>query len=86
MAGKGKAGETFNRGISVVMDKETRNIIASNLTVAFYNGQIRREPFLGEDKRVKFYSPEDHNRVPTISMKEVYSIYSQFCEMIDKAQ
>ncbi len=61
-------------------------IIASNLTAAFYNGQVRREPFLGEDKRIKFYSPVDHNRIPTISMKEVYSIYKTFCEILDKSK
>jgi hypothetical protein len=65
------------------MTKENKEIVASNLTAAFYNGQVRREPFLGEDKRIKFYSPEDHNRIPTISMKEVYSVYRKFCEMVE---
>lgn len=68
------------------MEKKEQEIIASNLTVAFYNGQVRREPFLGDDKRVKFYSPEDHNRIPSISMKEVYAVYKKFCEMCERTR
>ena len=64
------------------MDKQNLEHVASNLTVAFYNGQIRREPFLGDDKRSSFYSPDDHNRIPTVSLKEVYSVYERFCEML----
>lgn len=65
------------------MDNEKIELIASNLTIAFYNGQIRREPFLGEEKRNSFYSADDHNRVPTVSMKEVHWVYEQFCKMVD---
>ena len=64
------------------MDKLNHEIIASNLTVAFYNGQIRREPFLGEDKRKAFYSPHDKERIPTVSLKEVFSVYERFCELV----
>jgi len=65
------------------MDKNNIEIIASNLTLAFYNGQIRREPFLGEEKRTTFYSPDDRERVPTVSMKEVHWVYEQFCKLVD---
>ena len=64
------------------MDEKNLHLIASNLTIAFYNGQIRREPFLGEDKREKFYSPNDENRIPTISRKEVFSVYQGFLKML----
>lgn len=64
------------------MDDATRSLIASNLTIAFYGGQIRREPFLGEDKRSTFYSPEETNRVPTVSPKEVFSVYQRFLAML----
>ncbi|HEX8733988.1 MAG TPA: hypothetical protein VF721_01605 [Pyrinomonadaceae bacterium] len=63
------------------MDDKTRHLTASNLTIAFYGGQIRREPFLGEDKRSTFYSPDEANRVPTVSPKEVFSVYRRFLEM-----
>ncbi|MEK7723527.1 MAG: hypothetical protein AAB336_04195 [Acidobacteriota bacterium] len=65
--------------------KEEKNLklIASNLTIAFYNGQISREPFFGEDKRKNFYSLNDENRIPTISQKEVFSVYKNFLKMLE---
>jgi hypothetical protein len=65
------------------MDRNNQHIIASNLTVAFYNGQIRREPFLGEDRRTTFYSPDEENRIPTVSLKEVYTVYKRFLKMLE---
>ncbi len=64
--------------------KENIELIASNLTIAFYNSQIRREPFLGEERRNTFYSPDESERVPTVSMKEVHSVFEQFCKMIER--
>lgn len=64
------------------MKEKNLNEIASNLTVAFYNGQISREPFFGDDKRKTFYSPNVQNRVPTISLKEVFTVYKQFLTML----
>ena len=61
---------------------ENLDIIASNLTVAFYNGAIRREPFLGDDKRSEFYSPNEENRTPSLSLREVHSVYERFRQMI----
>ena len=63
--------------------KENNELIASNLTLAFYTAQIPREPYFGDDKRTKFYSPDDENRVPTVSPKEVYSVYNKFLKMLE---
>lgn len=66
------------------MNKDDKYIIASNLTAAFYNGQVRREPFLGEDQRKEIYSSDERDRIPSISMKEVYAIYKKFCNLVSK--
>jgi hypothetical protein len=65
------------------MDDNTKHLIASNLTTAFYNGIERREPYLGEERRANLFSPRDENRVPNLSLKEVYSVYRRFIEMLD---
>lgn len=65
------------------MDKNTKRIIASNLTAAFYNGIERREPYLGEERRANLFSPREDNRVPNLSLKEVYCVYRRFLEMLD---
>ena len=65
------------------MDDNTKHIIASNLTAAFYNGIERREPYLGEERRANLFSPRDENRVPNLSLKEVYCVYRRFIEMLD---
>ena len=65
------------------MDRNNLYIVASNLTAAFYSGQIRREPFLGEDKRTTIYSPDEENRVPTVSLKEVYTVCKRFLKMLE---
>ena len=68
------------------MDEKTKRIIASNLTAAFYNGIERREPYLGEERRANLFSPRDDNRVPNLSLKEVYCVYCRFVEMLDTQQ
>jgi hypothetical protein len=65
------------------MDDNTKHLIASNLTAAFYNGIERREPYLGEERRANLFSPRDENRVPNLSLKEVYCVYRRFIEMLD---
>ena len=65
------------------MDKNTKYLVASNLTAAFYNGIERREPFFGEERRSTPYSPKEDNRVPNLSVKEVFEVYSRFLAMLD---
>jgi len=62
---------------------ENKKIIASNLTAAFYTGIERRVPYLGEERRNIPSSPFEDDRVPTLSLKEVYYVYHQFLEMLD---
>ena len=53
------------------MDENTRCIVASNLTIAFFSAQERCEPdFEGEW--------EDAPRRPTISSKQVLTAYHHF--------
>jgi len=68
------------------MDENTKRIIASNLTAAFYNGIERREPYLGEERRANLFSPREDNRVPNLSLKEVYCVYRRFVEMLNAQQ
>lgn len=65
------------------MDENTKRLVAGSLTAAFYNGIERREPYFGEERRTNLFSPRDDNRVPNLSLKEVYSVYLRFVEMLD---
>ncbi len=62
---------------------EKNKIIASNLTAAFYNGIERRVPYFGEERRTLPSSPFEDDRVPTLSLKEVYYVYHRFLEMLE---
>ncbi|MBK8809269.1 MAG: hypothetical protein IPN69_00850 [Acidobacteria bacterium] len=64
------------------MIKNDLEIIASNLTQAFYAGQIRREAFLGEDRRTTLYTPNEDNRLPTVSPREVFAVYQRMLKML----
>lgn len=65
------------------MNNETVELVASNLTIAFYSGAVKREPYLEEDKRKALYSPTQRDRdLPTISMKEVKHVYEYFCRAV----
>ncbi len=65
------------------MNIDNVELIASNLTIAFYSGSIKREPWLENDKREVLYSPTQKDRdIPTISMKEVEHVYNYFCDAI----
>ena len=65
---------------------ENKKIIASNLTAAFYNGVERRVPYFGEEHRSLPSSPFEDDRVPTLSLKEVYYVYNRFLEMLEAEQ
>ncbi len=62
---------------------ENKKIIASHLTAAFYNGVERRVPYFGEERRNIPSSPLEDDRVPTLSLKEVYYVYHRFLEMLE---
>ena len=65
---------------------ENKKIIASNLTAAFYNGIERRVPYFGEERRTVPSSPFEDDRVPSLSLKEVYYVYHRFLEMVEEEQ
>jgi hypothetical protein len=67
------------------MGKYTKYLIASNLTAAFYAGTERREPYFGEERRTIPYSSKDDNRVPSLSIEEVYYVYSRFLSKLDES-
>jgi hypothetical protein len=64
------------------MDNKHVELIASNLTIAFYTGSIQREPWLKKDKRKTLYSPNQKNRIGTISFAEVEHVFSSFCDAV----
>ena len=68
------------------MDEQTKHLIACNLTAAFYAGAERREPYFGEERRAIPYSPKDDNRVPSLSIDEVYHVYSRFLTKLNESQ
>jgi hypothetical protein len=65
------------------MDDDIKHLIASNLTAAFYQGTERREPYFGEERRAMPYSSKEDNRKPTLSIDEVYYVYSRFLMKLD---
>jgi hypothetical protein len=66
------------------MDEQTKQLVASILTAAFYSGTERREPYLGDERRAIPYSTKDDNRVPSLSVDEVYFVYSRFWDKLDE--
>ena len=68
------------------MSEKSNEIIASNLTIAFYSGQEKRQPFLGEDRRRNQEMPEGQRnfRQGTITPGEVYEVFERFLAELDK--
>jgi hypothetical protein len=64
------------------MDEKTRELVASNLTAAFYAGVERRVPYFGEEKRSIADSPMGDDRIPSLSPSEVFHVYSRFLKML----
>lgn len=66
------------------MDEKHRELVASNLTAAFYAGVERRVPYFGEERRCITDSPMGDDRIPSLSLSEVYHVYSRFLSMLDE--
>jgi hypothetical protein len=64
------------------MDEKTKEIVASNLTAAFYAGVERRVPYFGEERRSITGSPMGDDRIPSLSLNEVFHVYSRFLSML----
>lgn len=66
------------------MDDKTKELVASNLTAAFYAGVERRVPYFGEERRTIADSPMGDDRIPSLSPSEVYHVYSCFLFMLEE--
>jgi hypothetical protein len=68
------------------MDEKNREIIASNLTAAFYAGVERRVPYFGEERRSILNSPMGDDRIPSLSPNEVFHVYSRFLHLLGEEE
>lgn len=68
------------------MDEKTKELIASNLTAAFYAGVERRVPYFGEERRSIAHSPMGDDRIPSLSPNEVFHVYSRFLAMLGEVE
>ncbi len=65
------------------MDDQSKELIASNLVVAFYSAVEPRPPYLGKDKRKKNDPPAGLDmRNPSILPEEVFDVYKRFLKLI----
>jgi hypothetical protein len=65
------------------MEYDKVNIIASNLTQAFYSGQVRREAFL--EAKGRELGSDQTDKSPNLSMNEIFAVHQAFCRMISEA-
>jgi hypothetical protein len=65
------------------MNEKTKEIVASNLTTAFYAGLERRIPYFGEERRSIPTSPMQDDRIPSLSIEEVFHVYSRFLYLLE---
>jgi hypothetical protein len=65
------------------MDDKQKELVASNLTAAFYAGVERRVPYFGEERRSIADSPMGDDRIPSLSLTEVFHVYSRFLCMLE---
>lgn len=65
-------------------DDEAKELIASNLVVAFYSAVEPRPAFLGKNKRKNDQPVTGLDmRNPSISPDEVYDVYKRFLKLIN---
>ena len=69
------------------LNMSDKEIIASNLTIAFYSGQQPRQAYLGEEKRRENALAEGQRdfRQGTITPQEVYQVFEQFLSKLEDA-
>jgi hypothetical protein len=68
------------------MDEKHLELVASNLTAAFYAGVERRVPYFGEERRTIADSPMGDDRIPSLSLTEVFHVYSRFLNMLGEKE
>lgn len=67
------------------MSDKTNEIIASNLTIAFYSGQEQRKAYLGVERRKENSLLEGQRdfRESTLTPAEVHKVYERFLSMLN---
>jgi hypothetical protein len=67
------------------MDKETKEIVASNLTLAFYTNAERRVGYLGVERRTAEQLAEGQRdyRQGSVTPNEVYETYERILRMLE---
>ncbi len=72
----------------IIMDKESKEIVASNLTLAFYTNAERRVGYLGPERRTAEQLAEGQRdfRQGSVTPTEVYGTYKKILSMIDGEQ
>lgn len=66
------------------MDNKDIELIASNLTTAFFSAVEPLPAFLGEERRTRETRPEGLDmRNPSISPGDVFDVYQRFLKMLD---
>lgn len=67
------------------MDKESKEIAASNLTLAFYTNAERRLGYLGPERRSEEEIAEGQRdyRKGTVTPDEVYETYKRILKMLE---
>jgi hypothetical protein len=68
------------------MKDDENKIIASQLTAAFYAGLERRIPYFGEERRAIPNSPLEDDRIPSLSIEEVFHVYRRFIGLLEAGE
>lgn len=67
------------------MDEHDKDVIASNLTVAFFSAVEPLPAFLGKERRRRVKPPEGLDmRNPSIAPGDVFEVYRRFRCMLDE--
>lgn len=68
------------------MSEQSNEIIASNLTIAFYSAQERRKAYLGVERRKenKLLEGQRDFRGSTVTPSEVHEVYGRFLSMLNE--
>ncbi|MBI3654287.1 MAG: hypothetical protein HY231_24935 [Acidobacteria bacterium] len=68
------------------MNEKNKELVASNLTMAFYAGLEPRIPYFGEERRTVPYSPMEDDRIPSLSVEEVFHVYTRFLRLLEESE
>lgn len=67
------------------MDEHDNDLIASNLTVAFFSAVEPLPAFLGKERRKRMKPPEGLDmRNPSVAPSDVFEVYQRFKDLLAK--